>query len=83
MLPMGVPGNGLLIFRPKPGGDRFLDVGESHLFVFPLGHTSGQGGAFDNNPAIFRLVERHMKDHADMLPIATGCYNAGCFATIG
>ena len=33
---MRVAGNGLLIFRPEPRGDRFLDVGESLLFVFPL-----------------------------------------------
>src|ERR1700682_2202273 len=79
VLPIWVAGNGLLIFRPKPRGDSFLDVGESFLFVFPLRHTPGQGRAFDNDPTIFRLVERHMKDHADILPIAIGCYNAGGF----
>jgi hypothetical protein len=66
---MGVAGNGLLIFRPEPSGNSFLNVGESLLFVFPLGHTPRQGGAFHNDPAIFRLVERHMKDHADILPV--------------
>src|SRR5882762_1692149 len=69
MLPMRVAGNGLLIFRPEPRGDRFLDVGESLLFVLPLRHASGQGRAFDNDPAIFRFVERHMKNHAAILPV--------------
>jgi len=81
-LPIRVAGIRLLILRPEPRGDRFLDVGESFLFVLPLGHASGQGGAFDNDPAIFRLVERHMKEHADILPIAAGCYHAGGFAVI-
>jgi hypothetical protein len=44
-----------------------------------LGHTTRQGGAFDYKPAIFRFVERHMKNHVDILPIASGCHNAGCF----
>jgi hypothetical protein len=44
-----------------------------------LRHASGQGRAFDDGPAIFRFVERHMKDHADILPIAIGCHNAGGF----
>jgi hypothetical protein len=66
---MGVAGDGFLIFRPQPRSDCFLDVGESLLFVLPLGHTSRQGRAFDNHPAIFRLVERHMKDHANILPV--------------
>ena len=69
MLPVWVARNGLLIFRPEPRGDSFLDVGESLLFVFPLGNTPRQGRAFHNDPAIFRLVERHMKDHADILPV--------------
>jgi hypothetical protein len=33
-----------------------------------LGNTPRQGRAFDNDPAIFRFVERHMKDHANILP---------------
>jgi hypothetical protein len=82
LLPVRFAGNGLLIFCPKPCGDSFLNIGESFFFVLPLGHASGQGGAFDNDPAIFRLVERHMKEHADILPIAAGCYHAGGFAVI-
>src|SRR5216684_2024196 len=77
MLAMCVAGNSLLIFRPEPRGDRFLDVGESLLFVFPLRHASGQRRAFDDNPTIFRLIERDVKDHADIVPTATRRYNAG------
>jgi hypothetical protein len=69
LLAMWVAGSGLLIFRPEPGGDRFLNVGESFLLVFPLRHTSGQGRAFHNEPAIFRLVELNMEDHGDILPV--------------
>jgi hypothetical protein len=82
MFPMSIAGDGLLIFRPEPCDDSFLDVCKSLLFVLPLRHTSGQSRAFDHNPTIFRLVERYMKDHADMLPIATRVDNAGCFAAI-
>src|SRR5258708_14671418 len=79
VFPIGVAGNGLLIFRPEPCSNSFLDVGESLLFVLPLRYTSGQGRAFHDNPTIFRLIERHVKDHADILPIATLGYNVGCF----
>jgi hypothetical protein len=82
LLPMWVSGNGLLILRPETCGDSFLDVGESFLFVLPLRHASRQSGAFDYKPAIFRLVKRHVKDHTDILSIAIGRYNAGCFAII-
>jgi hypothetical protein len=63
LLPMWIARGGLLIFRPEPRGDRFLDVGESLLFVLPLRHTSGQGRAFDNDPAIFCLIKLDVKDH--------------------
>jgi hypothetical protein len=81
LLPMRVAGHGLLIFRSVPCGNSFLDVGESLLFVFPMRHASGQGRAFNYKPAIFRLVERHVKDRTDIL-IAIGRYNAGCIAII-
>src|SRR5260370_8298900 len=67
--------SGLLIFRPEPCGDSFLDVGESLLFVLPLRHTSGQGRAFDNHPAIFRFVDRDMKNRVAIPPITSGCPN--------
>src|ERR1700690_3982687 len=44
VLAIWVARDGLLIFRPEPRCDCFLDVGESFLFVLPLGHASGQGG---------------------------------------
>src|ERR1700720_1307816 len=69
LLAIWVSGNGLLIFRPEPRSNRFLDVGESFLFVLPLRHAPGQGGAFNHKPAIFRLVERHMKNHGNILPV--------------
>ena len=81
-LPMRVGGYGLLIFRPEPRADSFLDVGGSLLLVLSLGHTTRQSRAFDNNPAVVSLVERHVKDHADILPIAIDCHNAGGFAII-
>jgi len=68
-LPIGVAGDRFLIFRPEPRGDRFLDVGEGLLLVFPLRHASGQGRAFDHKPAIFRLFEFYMEDHTDILPV--------------
>src|SRR5579862_870817 len=68
LLPIWIAGIGLLIFRPEPGGDSFLNVGESFLFVFSLRHASGQGRAFDNNPPILRFFELHMEDHVDILP---------------
>jgi hypothetical protein len=37
-----------------------------------LRHASGQGRAFDYKPAIFRLVELHMKNHGDILPVKCG-----------
>jgi len=67
-LPIWIAGNGLLIFRPEPRGNRFLDIGESFLFVLTLGNTSGQRGAFHYKPAIFRFVERYVKNHKDILP---------------
>jgi hypothetical protein len=69
LLPIWVAGHGLLIFRPEPCGDRFLDVGESFLLVLPLRNTTGQGRAFNNKPAIFRLVELHVEYHTDILPV--------------
>ena len=69
LLPIWVAGHGLLIFRPEPRGDRFLDVGECFLLVLPLRYTSGQGRAFDHKPTIFRLVELHMENHTDILPV--------------
>jgi hypothetical protein len=72
LLAIRVAGIGLLIFRPEPCGDRFLDVGECLLLVFPLRHTSGQGRTFNNKPAIFRLVEFYVEDHLDILPVKSG-----------
>jgi hypothetical protein len=36
-----------------------------------LRHTSGQGRAFDDHPAIFGFVERYMEYHADILPLVS------------
>jgi hypothetical protein len=72
LLAIWVAGHGLQIFRPEPRGDRFLDVGECFLLVLSLRHTSGQGRAFDHKPTIFRLVELHMENHADILPVKCG-----------
>ena len=79
LLSMSVAGNSLLIFRPKPCANGFLDVGECLLFVLPLIHRSWQGRSFDNDPAIFRRVERHMKNQGPILAIAARCYNVGCY----
>ena len=68
---VGVAGDGLLILRPEPRGDSFLDVGQCLLFVFPLRYTSRQSRAFGHNPAVFRVRECYMEDHAHMLPSVT------------
>src|SRR5258708_3702721 len=79
LLAMWVAGNCLLIVRPQPRGDRFLDVGQSFLFVLSLRNTSGQGRAFDNEPAVFRFIERYVENHIVILSIAIGGYNGQCF----
>jgi len=48
----GMGSQRLLIFRPHPRGDGFLDVVQSFFFVFSLGDTSRQSRAFGNNPAV-------------------------------
>ena len=53
----------LLVFRPKPRNNRFLDVGEGFLLVVPLRDASGQCRALGHDPAAFRFGESHMKNH--------------------
>jgi len=65
-----------LILRPEPCGDRFLDIGESFQLIHPLGHAPGQGRAFDNEPAVFRFVERYVEYHVVILSIAASRDNA-------
>jgi hypothetical protein len=63
LIPVWVGGHGLVVFRPVPGCDGFLDVGESLLLVLTLRHTSGQCRAFGNYATIFCFVELDVKEH--------------------
>jgi len=64
----------LLVLGPEPSSNRFPDVGERFLFVFPLRNAPRQGWAFHNNPAVFSFANRDVKDHTHILPIAAACY---------
>jgi len=73
---LAVTGDGLLILRPEPCGDGFLDIGQCLLFGFPLRHASGQRRTFGHNPAVLRIGERYMEDHAHILASVPHRYNA-------
>jgi hypothetical protein len=51
------------VFSPKPRGDGFFDIRQCFLFIFALRDTPRQSRTFRDNPAIFGLFERHMKEH--------------------
>lgn len=76
-------GRGLLIFGPKPSGNRFLDVGQSLLLVLSLRDASGQSRTLGDNPAVLGFGECYVEYHAAILPIALRAFNvahAQCFA---
>lgn len=56
----------LLVFRPQPTDDRFLDVFERFLFIATLRYAAGECGAFDDIPTI-GLFHRHMEDHGAVI----------------
>ncbi|MGH8657373.1 MAG: hypothetical protein ACREV4_02500 [Gammaproteobacteria bacterium] len=55
--------DGLLIFRPEPGSDGFLDILQGFLFVFALGYATRQGWTFGNYPSVFGLFKGDVKNH--------------------
>jgi hypothetical protein len=72
---LGMTGDGLPIFRPKPCGDGLFDVCQCLLFILALRHTSRQSRTLGHNPPLLRLCERYMEDHNDMLTILVDPYN--------
>jgi hypothetical protein len=60
-------GESLLIFRPEPCRDGFLDVLQGFLLVLALGDASWECRALGNEPTVFRLLECHMKHHGRLL----------------
>ena len=64
ILPLFERGNGLLVFRPQPGGDGFLDVVKGFFLVLALRHAAGQRGTLGHNPAVLSLLKSNVEDHS-------------------
>ncbi len=60
----------LLIFGPKPGQDRFFHVVEGFFVVFSLGNAAGQSRALSDNPSIFGVLKRNVKQRRLLLESA-------------
>src|SRR5271166_87685 len=60
----------LLVFGPHPRCDRLTNVLKCLFFIASLRNTSGQSRTFHYDPAIFRLFERHVKQHQTLLVLA-------------
>jgi hypothetical protein len=58
--------SGFLVLGPKPSGDGFFDVFEGLFFVFSLGNTAGECWTLCYNPAVLRLIERHVENHKNL-----------------
>lgn len=67
-----------LIFSPEPSGNRFLNVRERFLFVFPLRHASGQRRTLGHDPAVFGIAQGYMENHEGILAVEAAFHNRAC-----
>jgi len=56
-----------LVLGTQPCDNRFLDVVQGLLLVFPLRNASGQGRTFGHDPAVLGMCQYHVKDHLEPL----------------